>query len=1553
MTTAELYNYLNAKFQQEPFLLSRGELTGLSAQLDVAAAVEAIRCYFPEGGAIRLANRKPVDRPAEGKRIEVAGLGSRGVFAGMAVRLELWTEQKTGGGWELHLTVSASGASPNSKWTLGEAIPFYQGSLFDGLRFALIDDPNYPFITLSSHPSGDGAIPSLFLKGFLELNSIAEASPSLFLGSDTQDKQALILGVIGAFDPWAAPDDQDFRPSVSIFSGLPDPPEKRKLAGLFPIDNVRFILDAKPEYDLAARQWYSQCSYVWSADLELKPAITGNNASPAYKMPVGVQITHKQGRIRIWSNLTDALALAWDALAGIIPGVRLSLPDTGFQLRDYVKLTKLEFIADHTADRGIVLDSISLNIQTSDSNRWDLIEGLLTLDAIDFFILVKNPLGAAPGVYFTLTGLVGIGPKATLQLTGDLSLAGGQTDYGFSGHLSDDEPLEINEVLAHFLGHSNYPAIPKITVEEFSFTVRPRSRFYEGEITLSGDWPLLPDSQALTLRQVYFKMSHTAGEGGTAFVANGVLEIANTPIYLAAEYVSNGQGWTFSGGTFDEEEIPIGEWLDSDWKLWSTSNAPALPDAVKGLTLLNLGMRINTTTRDYSFQGTARFPIDGNINSTSKAELTVQVDREGESARFSGILTLLDRDFEVVFNNAGLLVATYDGSGAKPIDLKELVSEISKTIGDKIAAGISINLSSAQLAFLKGPVHTKFLFGVGLDAGIQLSNLPVVGFLFSPDQTLNVSFQLLAVNRAFDKSEIQTINELTGPAMTKMPEQRIGGGQDDQADFSLKAAVRFAGSTHQLALPVQTDVSKTPDSKKLPVTPTASTASMATYWVKIDKALGPFHFQRLGIGSDGTDVAFLLDARLQTAGLTIALDGLEARCKFADLSRGEFHPNFSLRGLGIAFKSGDLEIAGALLHRPAPAKDAYDGAVVLRYKRLAIEAAGSYETIDGRPALFIYALIDYPLGGPSFFFVEGGALGFGYNRSFTMPTIEQVGEFPLVKQALSPSKSKLMPMDLAEQLRPYVKPAVGEYFIAAGVKFSSFKTIKGFVLLTIVFGKHFEIDVLGKATLTSPSGVDSDKALMSATLLLLGRFLPEEGLLMVMAQLAPDARLFAPDCHLSGGFALYCWFGGKHKGDFVLTLGGYHKSFLVPDHYPKVPRLAMNWQVNPNLSLKAEAYFALTPSALMAGGKLEVNWQSGDLQAWLRAEIDFLIGWQPFYYDGHAYVAIGARYRFEFFGKHEISVELTAQLDLWGPPFSGRARVQWNLLSFEVAFGDKERHQPKPLDWPSFRKAFLPLPEERMFTVTAEAGKVAQGDGTTRADAASLGYLNPRNLCIVVRSPLPIKEPKTNDPRNNLLRSASEVPRETTLKEPDLGIAPMNKTADQWEESLVSITIFRRKDANTKEDVSSQFQATRIRNNVPASLWGETMDPKARKQDAPQLLADAICGYEIRLSKPVKEVELKPFTLTGAAQSGNLSRPAVAAGIETISTKAAKDIAAVLLDVEVRKRRSKVLNDLLPQVDVDWTSVTVASWRGRPSIIKSSTLTDDGTGGGIGGGIGQ
>jgi hypothetical protein len=164
----------------------------------------------------------------------------------------------------------------------------------------------------------------------------------------------------------------------------------------------------------------------------------------------------------------------------------------------------------------------------------------------------------------------------------------------------------------------------------------------------------------------------------------------------------------------------------------------------------------------------------------------------------------------------------------------------------------------------------------------------------------------------------------------------------------------------------------------------------------------------------------------------------------------------------------------------------------------------------------------------------------------------------------------------------------------------------------------------------------------------------------------------------------------------------------------------------------------------------------------------------------------------------------------------------------------------------------------------------------------------------------------------------------------------MNRTKSQWN-STVSVTILREKAGNFTDDVTTQFRATRIRNNVPVSLWGETMDPKDRKKDAPQILKDAICGYEIRALNPAKSsADPQSFTAVAQGRTIVLNKPKPAQAIqESTSTDISVDITAGLLKADVQKKRRDLLKELLPETDVDWGSVTVASWRGAPKIVKT------------------
>ncbi|MFM7575517.1 MAG: DUF6603 domain-containing protein, partial [Microcystaceae cyanobacterium] len=401
--------------------------------------------------------------------------------------------------------------------------------------------------------------------------------------------------------------------------------------------------------------------------------------------------------------------------------------------------------------------------------------------------------------------------------------------------------------------------------------------------------------------------------------------------------------------------------------------------------------------------------------------------------------------------------------------------------------------------------------------------------------------------------------------------------------------------------------------------------------------------------------------------------------------------------------TGAVEIGGTLIHIQDNGSDLYNGAVIIKTKTFTISALGSYTTIDNQPSLFIYGVLDTPIGGPPFFFVTGLALGFAYNRSLILPNLDQIAEFPLVQAAYSNKTPDLAALNqIQTKLNPYIPPKIGDIVLAIGIRFTSFKIIDTFALLVANFGNEFSLSLLGISTITSPpniSGTPTPPPLVQVRFVILARFVPSEGTLKVDGKILPDSYLFDRKCQLSGGFAFYSWFKGEHEGDFVLTLGGYHPDFIIPRHYPKVDPLQLNWQITNELSIKGSVYFALTSAAIMAGGRLEAVWQSGNLKAWFIANTNFIVAWKPYSYDAQISLRIGASYTFSIkifkWRIHKtISVEVGADLHIWGPEFAGTATVNLSIISFTIRFGNQSQSQPKAIDWDEFKKSFLPADKD-------------------------------------------------------------------------------------------------------------------------------------------------------------------------------------------------------------------------------------------------------------------
>ena len=164
-------------------------------------------------------------------------------------------------------------------------------------------------------------------------------------------------------------------------------------------------------------------------------------------------------------------------------------------------------------------------------------------------------------------------------------------------------------------------------------------------------------------------------------------------------------------------------------------------------------------------------------------------------------------------------------------------------------------------------------------------------------------------------------------------------------------------------------------------------------------------------------------------------------------------------------------------------------------------------------------------------------------------------------------------MSALSQMATQIPRRRGSFWLAAGVRFSSFVVVNSAAVVYVALDRGFEIGILGVSRMALPA---EDFAIASVELALKARFSTAEGVLSVQAQLTDNSYLFSPDCQLTGGFAFFLWFS---TGKFVLTLGGYHPAFTKPPEFPDVPRLGFNWSVADAIVIKGGAYFALTSSA--------------------------------------------------------------------------------------------------------------------------------------------------------------------------------------------------------------------------------------------------------------------------------------------------------------------------------------------------------------------------------------
>lgn len=460
-----------------------------------------------------------------------------------------------------------------------------------------------------------------------------------------------------------------------------------------------------------------------------------------------------------------------------------------------------------------------------------------------------------------------------------------------------------------------------------------------------------------------------------------------------------------------------------------------------------------------------------------------------------------------------------------------------------------------------------------------------------------------------------------------------------------------------------------------------SGSTMAPY----KKSVGPLSISNIGFQYKDGALGVLFDATFLLGPVGFTLIGFSLNLKFGGGFNLQNLPRVtaSINGLSVLFNRPPILIAGLFEHAIQGNLEYYAGGIIVTFQPYLFKAAGFYGKMAGEDpydSVFVFAKLEGPLITLGFADISGITGGFGYNVDLRFPRVDQVHEFPfLASQDLS--------SDPMEALRALTKVGAGGWFtprkdsfwVAAGLKVTAFQTLSIDAVIIVQWNPEISLGIFGIAVADIPKSSATSIKLAHVELQIAATIDFGAGVSKFEAQLSPNSFILSPSCHLTGGFALYCWFeGSEHDGDWVFTIGGFHPAFKRPDHYPNPPRLGISWSLGSSLSITGEAYFAITPKVCMGGGRLHASLSLGPLGAWFDAYADFLINYSPFHFTAEVGVSVGVSFTLDiWFVTIHISVEISARLRLLGPPISGIVYVDFWIFGFEIAFGPDPAPTPK------------------------------------------------------------------------------------------------------------------------------------------------------------------------------------------------------------------------------------------------------------------------------------
>lgn len=967
------------------------------------------------------------------------------------------------------------------------------------------------------------------------------------------------------------------------------------------------------------------------------------------------------------------------------------------------------------------------------------------------------------------------------------------------------------------------------------------------------------------------------------FLFGGICRITDIPFTMSAASVD--KGFVFTGkllsGTSLQMENVI-KMLSDNFRITS------IPEPVRSLQLTHLSFSYRTDNETFQFVCTGEFTIE-----KVPIEMIVYITTGNTQTTFSGKLTIDKYKFDVRFHtedcSKSLFIATYHHDGTAYISLHDLVNSLSETAGRYIPASFVIDFKDVEFVFYKQEDQKQFLLGLQLSIGINLKEIPVVGDKLPDNVKLSLkNLQFLFASYTFSKEQIQTVAALLPVEMAPLPANGLLKGMHISGELHVMEYVIpiNTGNKENIDTPNNVVINQYNEpfigkANTLDVTATPVSLEQIT-WFDVQKKLGPVSFQRIGVAFSNNALSFALDASLAMGPAQITMSGLTIGS-----SLSKFQPVFGLQGFFMSLKTSGFELGGGFLKSTTQGINAYYGTVLAQAGNFSFKALGGHTPAHPDPqqpsrqipaSFFIYSNIEIPIGGPPYFNLKGFAGGFGINNRLILPTLQELPDYILLPSPQSKApKQQSTPeatiQSVLPQMQKYFIPDSGQYWMAAGISFSSFQMIEAFAVVTVSFGVEFQIALLGSCVMNIPKG--ASKPIAYIEIAIMASYTQSSGLLAVVGIISPASYLLGDFCRLTGGFAFYIWIdppqvaGGPRAGDFLVSVGGYHPQFVVPAHYPQLPRVGITFHLSP-LQVTGEAYFAMTPSMLMAGAKLDAIWKLGIVKAWFKLGIDFIIAWAPFKYYAAGYINVGCSVNLGLF---TLTVSIGASIDIWGPPFGGKALVDLTIFSFTIYFGESRRIDPPLLTWTEFKTQFLPtdtVPANDAASLTDTTNNILKAtvsSGLNNSDVCGLDWtVDPDNFIIRISSFIPSNKLRISHAKDIFKAISSDMSAynfpsppvdteempyliydisgtlysDTHLWNPQINIKPMGKNNL---ESTLDFALYAMDSTGTYTHCSIELSVRPVIEDAAGALWDKYI--RDTLVDAPVFLEAALIGFEI------------------------------------------------------------------------------------------------------------